>query len=109
MGMDDMVGSVGKSAAKLAQAAIVPVTSAELSPSLTSSSKLSSSLDVNHRDDTAVPYLARIANAMEAGQDVYIDDLTAVTPISPENVADVTNYHRVYFDIEVDRTYNRRR
>ncbi len=31
-------------------------------------------------------------------------DVTAVTPISPENIEDKTNYHRVYFDIEVEIT-----
>lgn len=29
-------------------------------------------------------------------------DVTAVTPISPENIEDKSNYHRVYFDVEVE-------
>jgi len=32
-------------------------------------------------------------------------DLTGITPISPESVSDTTNYHKVYFDIEIDVNY----
>ena len=35
--------------------------------------------------------------------------VTAETPISPENIADKSKYHRVYFDVEVPVVRNRRK
>ncbi|WPP37724.1 hypothetical protein [Bacillus sonorensis] len=36
---------------------------------------------------------------------LFCVDMTAETPISAEDLSDKTNYHRVFFDIEVDATY----
>lgn len=38
----------------------------------------------------------------------FFVQVTAVTPVTPENINDLTNYHKVYFDVEVDQTYRRR-
>ncbi|MBO0962021.1 hypothetical protein J1P26_20150 [Neobacillus sp. MM2021_6] len=36
-------------------------------------------------------------------------NLTAEVPMPADDLSDKTSYHRVYFDIEVDMTFNRRR
>ncbi|MEH6971686.1 hypothetical protein [Bacillus sp. JJ675] len=36
---------------------------------------------------------------------LFCVDMTAETPISAEDLSDKTSYHRVFFDIEVDSTY----
>ncbi|MCY8026370.1 hypothetical protein MOC05_14700 [Bacillus sonorensis] len=36
---------------------------------------------------------------------LFCVDMTGETPISAEDLSDKTSYHRVFFDIEVDTTY----
>lgn len=49
-----------------------------------------------------------LINANEPSQTLgfFYVNLTAEVPLPAEELADKTNYHRVYFDIEIDTTLN---
>ena len=54
-----------------------------------------------------IPYFDTEQSITEPTGDYFITEITAVTLISPEDISRTSEYHRVYFDVEIEKIKRR--